>query len=242
MRRSSALAVLLTLAVAAAGCSSADTAAPVSSPAVPSTAITPAASTPAASSDAAWDPAAFHGTDIWVDPVHGDDGATGASRATALRTVGAAWLQIPKGTTLTTGYRMMLTAGTYPVDGSVNYWEDRHGTADAPLVLTSADGPHTAKFEADINMFGVSHFALVGVDIIRQGDVFHCEQCDNIVLRDAVLSGGKEAHETIKINQSQYITIECPLCGYRKRVHRKPAARRVCPRCRKYFDDPLSPK
>jgi predicted RNA-binding Zn-ribbon protein involved in translation (DUF1610 family) len=41
---------------------------------------------------------------------------------------------------------------------------------------------------------------------------------------------------------SQYTTIECPLCGYRKRVHRKPAARRVCPRCRKYFDDPLTQK
>jgi predicted RNA-binding Zn-ribbon protein involved in translation (DUF1610 family) len=41
---------------------------------------------------------------------------------------------------------------------------------------------------------------------------------------------------------SQYITIECPMCGYRKRITRKPAARRVCPRCRKYFDDPLSPK
>jgi predicted RNA-binding Zn-ribbon protein involved in translation (DUF1610 family) len=39
---------------------------------------------------------------------------------------------------------------------------------------------------------------------------------------------------------AQHVTIACPNCGYRKRVTRKPVARRVCPRCRKYFEDPLS--
>lgn len=38
----------------------------------------------------------------------------------------------------------------------------------------------------------------------------------------------------------QWVTIECPSCGYRKRVTRRPVSRRVCPRCRKYFADPLS--
>ncbi len=150
----------------------------------------------------------FKGADIWVDPVRGDDGATGASRDVALRTVGAAWQRIPAGAELTEGRRIMLVAGTYPVDGSVNYWEDRHGTVTAPIVLLAADGPHTAVFSADINMFGVSHFALVGVDIIREGDTFHCEQCDHILLHGAELSGGTAAHETVKINQSQYIAIE----------------------------------
>ncbi|MCU1401174.1 MAG: hypothetical protein JWN62_4283 [Acidimicrobiales bacterium] len=218
MRTRTVRAALLTALVGvAAACSSAGTATPttVTSPVIATSVTPPSSATPATPpastavvSDATWDVDDFRGTDIWVDPVHGDDGSTGASRDTALRTVGAAWLQIPKGTTLTTGYRMMLTAGTYPVDGSVNYWEDRHGTAEAPIILTSADGPHTAKFDADINMFGVSHFALIGVDIVREGDVFHCEQCDNILLRGSVLAGGKGAHETIKINQSQYVTIE----------------------------------
>jgi predicted RNA-binding Zn-ribbon protein involved in translation (DUF1610 family) len=39
---------------------------------------------------------------------------------------------------------------------------------------------------------------------------------------------------------AQQVTISCPNCGYRKRVTRKPVARRVCPRCRKYFVDPLA--
>lgn len=150
----------------------------------------------------------FTGTDIWVDPVHGDDHASGADRASALRTVSAAWEQIPAGQPLTTGVRIMLVAGTYPVDGSVNYWEDRHGSAAAPIVILAADGPHTAVFSADINMFGVSHFSLIGVDIVREGDTFHCEQCDHILIHGAELSGGSGAHETVKINQSQYIAIE----------------------------------
>ena len=57
-------------------------------------------------------------------------------------------------------------------------------------------------------MYGVSHFALIGVDIIREGDAFHCEMCDHILLRDSELSGGTGAHETVKINQSQFVYIE----------------------------------
>lgn len=38
----------------------------------------------------------------------------------------------------------------------------------------------------------------------------------------------------------QHTIIACPYCGYRKRVTHKPVARRVCPRCRKYFQDPLA--
>jgi hypothetical protein len=112
---------------------------------------------------------------------------------------------------LTTGYRLRLAAGDYPQATSVNYWEDRHGTAAAPIIVEAADGPHTATFEGDINMFGVSHFALIGIDIIREADAFHCEQCDHILLRDTELSGGTGgtgAHETVKVNQSQYIYIE----------------------------------
>ena len=62
--------------------------------------------------------------------------------------------------------------------------------------------------EADINMYDVDHFALLGVDIIRDSDAFHCEQCSDILIRDVELSGGTGAHETVKINQSQYIYIE----------------------------------
>ena len=68
--------------------------------------------------------------------------------------------------------------------------------------------PHTAVFEADINMFGVSHFSLIGVDIIREGDAFHCEKCDHILIHDVEFDGGTGAHETVKVNQSQHVWIE----------------------------------
>ena len=165
----------------------------------------PSAST---ATDDVYESSEFDGVDIWVDPVNGDDANDGHDRATAMRTVDAAWRMIPAGTELEVGYRMRLVAGQYPQETSVNYWEDRHGTADAPIIVEAADGPHTATFVADINMFGVSHFSLLGVDIIREGDAFHCESCDHILIRNVELSGGSEAHETVKINQSQHIYIE----------------------------------
>ncbi|MCU1360534.1 MAG: hypothetical protein JWN99_1823, partial [Ilumatobacteraceae bacterium] len=158
-----------------------------------------------------YDLGTFTGTDIWVDPVNGADANDGHDRAHAMQTIDAAWQVIPAGTELTTGYRLRLVAGTYPQETSVNYWEDRHGTDAAPIIIEAADGPHTAVFAGDINMYGVSHFSLIGVDIIREGDAFHCELCDHILIRDAELSGGADgvgAHETVKVNQSQYVYIE----------------------------------
>ena len=196
------------LAVAWSADGPGDQTASTSQPAVTAT-VTVA--TPMAAEEAgaaAYDLGAFDGRDIWIDPFNGDDADDGADRAGALRTVDAAWRLIPSGAPLEEGYRLLLASGTYPVETSVNYWEDRHGTASAPIIIQAADGPHTARFEADINMFAVSHFALIGVDVIREGDAFHCEKCDHILLRDVELSGGTGAHETVKFNQSQHIYIE----------------------------------
>ena len=38
------------------------------------------------------------------------------------------------------------------------------------------------------------------------------------------------------------ILLTCPHCGFKKTVTRKPAAFRVCPRCKKQFADPLTKK
>jgi hypothetical protein len=150
----------------------------------------------------------FTGTDIWIDPVGGDDARDGHDRTSAMRTVNAAWERIPAGATLTSGFRLRLVAGTYPQATSVNYWENRIGTNAAPIIVEAADGPHSARFEGDVNMFGVSHFSLIGVDIIREGDTFHCERCDHILLRDLELDGGAQAHDNLKVNQSQHVYIE----------------------------------
>lgn len=39
---------------------------------------------------------------------------------------------------------------------------------------------------------------------------------------------------------AQMATIRCPWCGHKKLVSRKPAAFRVCPRCKKHFPDPFA--
>jgi len=150
----------------------------------------------------------FTGVELWVDPVHGSNSRGGHTRATALATVGEAWRRIPMSTTLTTGYRINVVRGTYPASVLVNYWENRWGTATAPIVIRSVDGSHAARFTGDINAYNVRHFYVIGIDIVRPGDAFHCEKCSYVVLRNMHLSGVGGAHETVKVNQSDHIYIE----------------------------------
>ncbi|MEI2729216.1 MAG: right-handed parallel beta-helix repeat-containing protein [Candidatus Nanopelagicales bacterium] len=166
------------------------------------------------SANGRYDVGTFTGTDLWVNPTAGSDSNSGASRGSALRTVGAAWNRIPRNQTLTTGYRIQLVAGTYPESALVNYWEDRLGTHDHPIILNAADGAHTATFTGGINMFNTHHFYLIGVDINHDGDSFHCEQCSYTLIRNSSMDGnphvgdGAMAHETIKVNQSDHVYVE----------------------------------
>ena len=150
----------------------------------------------------------FHGIDLWVDPVHGSDGNSGISRGSALRTVAAAWRLIPANTTLTRGVRVNLVRGTYGESVLLPYWEHRWGTAAAPIILRSVDGVHAARFTGDMNVFDVRYLYLLGFDIIRAGDAFHCERCSHVLLRAMELSGEGGAHETVKVNQSDHFYIE----------------------------------
>ena len=71
----------------------------------------------------------------------------------------------------------------------MNYWEDRLGTHDHPIILNAADGAHTATFTGGINMFNTHHFYLIGVDINHDGDSFHCEQCSYTLIRNSSMDG-----------------------------------------------------
>jgi hypothetical protein len=143
---------------------------------------------------------------LWVNPSTGEDDASG-SEAAPLRTVAEAWRRIPMGTALTQPVWVMLRAGVYPESNTPHYWEDRRGTAAAPIVLASADGAGAAVLRGDINAFQVSHLTLHGVAIDRSGDTFHCERCSYVTLNGVRLSGRGDAHETVKVNQSDHITI-----------------------------------
>ncbi len=147
--------------------------------------------------------------DLWVDPLHGDDSLDGAARTSALRTITAAWQRIPAGVPLSNaGYRILLVAGDYSERDYPPYWEDRHGTAEYPILVVAADEARSARLVGFLNLFDVDYVELHGITVANQGDVFHCEQCRHLVIDNSAMDGARQAHETIKINQSQYITIE----------------------------------
>ena len=150
-------------------------------------------------------------TDLWVDPTHGDDARSGTSRDQALLTITEAWNRIPQGTPLSgSGYRILLEEGDYPDSSFPLYWESRYGTADFPIIIQSVDGPGKARLLGFANFFDVRYVYLLDLALSTEGDVFHCEQCSHLLIRGASMNGGSghQAHETIKINQSQYIYIE----------------------------------
>jgi hypothetical protein len=150
--------------------------------------------------------------DVWVDGTNGSDAHGGTSRADALRTLTEAWNRIPQGAALSgSGIRILLTAGNYGREAIPNYLESRYGTFDAPIVITSADGSRTAHLLSDLNIFDTRYLYVIGLDMRPQpaGDVYHCEQCDHVLIRDCALDGGaREAHDMTKVNQSQYVYIE----------------------------------
>lgn len=150
--------------------------------------------------------------DVWVDPVSGSDSNSGATRAAALRTLDEAWNRIPREETLTGhGYRIQLVAGNHARTTIPTYFESRWGTASCPIIIQSADAPRSARVQGDFNIYDTRYLYLIGLDIVPDpaGDVFHCEKCDHILLRDSHFDGGAHAaQEVIKVNQSQYVYVE----------------------------------
>lgn len=144
---------------------------------------------------------------LWVNPVAGNDANSGATRAESLRTVAEAWRRIPANTPLVTTWRIDLVAGTYPDGNLPNYWESRHGTEGAQVIISAVDGPGTAVIHDDFNVFDTSWLTLDGLAVSLQGDPFHCEACNHLTIRNSTFDGRGAAQETIKVNQSQYVTL-----------------------------------
>ena len=206
--------LFLLLCLALIGCARAEP----SAAATPATSAPPRPAAPALAGppvQGAYDIGSPTLSELWVDPQHGDNGRSGASRDQALATIGEAWRRIPQGQPLqNTGYRINLVAGDYPDDTFPHYWEERHGTQQFPILLSSADGPGAARLLGNMNVFAVDHLYLLGLRIENAGDVFHCEQCSYLLIRDSVLaSSGRQAQETLKVNQSHHIYIEGSAIG-----------------------------
>gem|GEM_PF-736543 len=152
--------------------------------------------------------------DIWVDPVNGNDGNSGATRSQALKTLYQAWNSIPMSQTLSaTGYRLMLVAGTYPQ--TVSYWQSRWGTAQFPIIIQSADGNGAAVITDMMNVYDCRYLYLIGIKVTATaGDVIHLDHCSHVLVRQVQLVGiGAYTNyggpkEDLKVNQTQYIYVE----------------------------------
>ena len=194
----------------------------VSSPTLSATATQPATSTPqptiSAPESTIQSPQAFYDigdptlTDLWIDPVNGDDSHTGASRTEALATLTEAYNRIPMGTPLATGYRILLFAGIYAEDIVPHYWESRYGSYQFPVILESADGAGAAVLPV-LNIYDVKYMYLIGVQVSGiSNNVLHCEQCTYFLLRQVTIVGADPetylVQETLKMNQSQYVYVE----------------------------------
>jgi hypothetical protein len=169
-------------------------------------------------------------TDIYISPA-GDDGNSGSSRAEPLQTIGVAWSRIPEGTLSGTGYRLNLLPGAYPCEGDcINYFSDRTGTQDFPILLQAADGPGTVTLKGGLNLANVGHLYLLDLSLsagLEAGSAFgnnvlHIEKGDHILLRRLTLRGPMDCisdacndmQEVVKINQSRSVFVEqCDMAG-----------------------------
>lgn len=126
-------------------------------------------------------------------------------------TITAAWEQIPRATELTTGYTINILPGTYPPEALPNYWESRYGSLEYPIIIKASAGVNTVFLPA-VNIYDTRYLYLYGLNFTSEFDPFHCERCDNLLLKGNVFTGADpetyNTQETVKINQSQYVTVE----------------------------------
>jgi len=163
-------------------------------------------------------------TDLYVS-LTGSDQNDGRSRTKPLKTIGAAWGNIPAGELSGTGYRINLLPGSYPCEGDcINYFSDKQGTNAFPIVIQAADGPGTVTLLGGLNLFKVSYLYLLNLTL-KAGkeagaafgnNVLHIEQGNHILLRGLTLQGPQKCltdecndmQEVLKVNQSQYVYLE----------------------------------
>lgn len=140
---------------------------------------------------------------LYVNESTGSDSNSGTSASSPLRTITAAWNQIPRGTALGVGYKINLLSSEHTL--MPHYWEERYGTYNHPIILS---GSGNTVLRGDMNVYDVRYLYVTDLTIRPGGDAFHCEKCDHVLLKKVTLDGGTSAHETLKVNQSQHFYIE----------------------------------
>ncbi len=193
-------------------------------------------SQPSASAAGRYDLGNYTVTDLYLSP-DGNDDHSGASRSAPLRTLTAAWNKIPSGV-LATGYRLNLlpgASGVYPCEpgpedsNCINYFSDRHGTYQYPLIIRALDGPGTVTLRGGLNLANIDYLYLLDLNLVGGGalptngsgnNLLHLERGKHVLFRGLSVLGPACAsdacnnlQEVLKINQSQYLYVEDSLIG-----------------------------
>jgi parallel beta helix pectate lyase-like protein len=157
-------------------------------------------------------------TDIYLDPVSGNDGYAGTSRTTGLKTLKAAWDKIPSSTELTTGYRINILPGVVNCPAYCNnYLAQKNGTANFPIIMTAPDGRGTATIQGGLNVFSVNYLYLLDLNVEAgngvgtfSNNVLHFEKVNHLLMHGLKVTGlnPAEFQEVIKANQCQNIYLE----------------------------------
>ena len=160
-------------------------------------------------------------TDVWVDPLRGNDGNSGGTRDQSLQSLREAWARIPSQTPLTTtGYRILLTAGDYSTNllPDNGWMSSRIGTRSCPILIESVDGTLAARLHGGLDAQQDSYLYFVGLNFVTDpgtgggGDVLHIASDDHVLIRDCKLDGfdgtTRQTQETLKANQCQYVYVE----------------------------------
>ncbi len=166
-------------------------------------------------------------SEIFVSP-SGNDLNSGNSTATPVRTLNEAWSRVPS-TTSGIGYRINLMPGSYPCepgepDACFNYFESRHGSLTAPIIMRAYGGPGSVIIRGGLNLHNVHYLYLIDLTLLGGGalptngagnDLLHLDASDYVLLRGLVVKGPNCAsdacnnlQETFKANQVQHLYVE----------------------------------
>lgn len=183
-----------------------------------------------------YDPGVPTLSDLWVDPLNGNDANSGTSLASAVKTISRAWNLIPGGSVLTgTGYRINLMPGAYPcepgpeTENCINYFSDIQGTYQFPVIIRAYNGPGTVTIRGGMNIDRVHYLYLIDVNLAggtplptnsSGNNLLHLANCDHILLKRTVLAGPScdndtcnNLQEVLKANQTQYLYVEDSTIG-----------------------------
>ncbi len=172
--------------------------------------------------------------ELYVAP-NGNDSNNGLSPSKPLRTLTAAWAKIPGGATLTgTGYRINLLPGQYPCepgepDDCQNYFANRIGTYQYPIILRALNGPGTATVRGGFDLNAVAYLYLLDLTLaggmplptnLSGNNLLHIADSHHILLRGSTLAGPNcpndgcnNLQEVLKVNQAQYVYVENSVIG-----------------------------